>query len=441
VPTLATALDFYTPDSRPRIESAVRRAAQDGVGWDLELQVVDAHGTRKWVRASGQAETLDGAPIALTGAFMDITQRVQLENELRQAQKLEAIGRLTGGIAHDFNNVLTAILSSAELLEKSPEQRTAKVANTIAKAASRAGDLTGKLLAFSRQQVLNPVVVDLNTAVQDAIELLRPLLVEEANIRTNFHATPLTTTLDLAQLTAAILNIALNARDAMPDGGSLEVSTHQGADNNVVLTLTDSGVGMSADVMDQMFDPFFTTKPEGVGLGLSMVHGFVTQSGGSISVRSTPGQGTSFELSFPAAPADVSGNADKSTLHTAAEARILLVDDDPLVGDALSLTLSDHGFIVSTASDGPTAITHAGAHRFDFAVVDVTLTREMSGVELVKLLQRADPDLTAVLISGHAAAADIPAESTRTHFLQKPFKMETLLALLHRPGTEVARAS
>jgi signal transduction histidine kinase len=427
-PNLQLGLSLYAPEAQPVIIKALRDSLLSDAPWVRELPLALPSGARKWVRVTGKGVSVDGAKVII-GAFQDITERVRLEEELLQAQKLEAIGRLTGGVAHDFNNVLTAILSSAELLENAPEQRTAQLGAAIAKAATRAGDLTTKLLAYSRRQVLNPSALDLNVAVEEAIALLTPMLSDTIAIKRGLHPAPLWAMADPAQLSNAILNLAINAADAMPNGGVLHFATTLDAQGRARLDVTDTGIGMTPELAAKIFDPFFTTKGAGLGtgLGLSMVHGFVNQSGGAIEVDSTPGQGARFTLTFPpsdAAPVARVQAHERAQIET--HTRILLVDDDDLVRAALTRMLAEHGFSVAAAATPNAALEQISASEFDLAIVDVALGPNVSGAELARDLIVHAPHMKILLISGYTQEK-LDAETRTISFLQKPFTHQALL--------------
>lgn len=440
-PTLESALNFYLPESREVIQRAIELAMKTGEGWDLELQIKSARGVVKWVRANGKVAQTDGVVTSLVGAFADISTRVQMEAELRQSQKLESIGRLTGGIAHDFNNMLTAILSSAEVLENAQEPRTAQIAGVIAKAAERAGDLTGKLLAFSRQQVLSPVALDLNVAVREAAELLAPTLSSTVDLRCELNSEPLFAALDPAQLTNAILNLVVNASDAMPEGGVLRIATFLKGTDGVALEVSDSGAGMAPAIVDKIFEPFFTTKAEGIGtgLGLSMVHGFVTQSGGSVRVVSAPNKGATFTLIFPRSTAEgdalVAASPPRKVMAARAN-QVLLVDDDDLVRESLARALEQNGYVVTSASAGEAALTLQKRNQYDFAIVDVVLTKQMSGPELVRRMRQHDPELRAIFVSGYKNDADVYTVDGAVDFIAKPFSVNVLIERLQAMQSE-----
>lgn len=434
-PTLEKAASFHAPHARAKIEAAVRHAIATGEGWDLELEIDTARGERRWFRSNGKARFQDGRPVALIGAIFDVTDRVRLEEELRQSQKLESIGRLTGGIAHDFNNILTAILNSAESLNRSSEPRTLQIAHVITRAAERGSDLTDKLLSFSRKQALSPQTIDVNVALREARELITPLLKGAVTLTYDLYDDPLYAVLDRAQFISALINLAINACDAMPAGGALRIASALDSNGQVVVCVTDTGEGMSDTLRTKIFDPFFTTKPAGVGtgLGLSMVHGFVSQSGGVISVASAPGQGSTFTMRFPQteAPLFAEPNSETPVALPGAATRLLLVDDDELVRESLAVALRVRGYAVEEAECAAAALAIFAPGKFDVAIVDVVLTHEMAGPELVQTLLEQDPQLRAVLASGYAYDKDLPAAPGRVQFLAKPFAVDTLIARMN----------
>ncbi|ANP45513.1 hybrid sensor histidine kinase/response regulator [Candidatus Viadribacter manganicus] len=456
VPTLENALDFYTAESRPKFEAAVALAGETGQAWDMELQIRTARGNERWVRAVGRATIVDGVAINLHGVFADITSRVQLEEGLRQAQRLESVGRLAGGIAHDFNNVLTAVLNSADLLQttKQDDPRYNKLVDTILKATERASSLTRGLLAFSRQQLLTPRPTDLNKAIAEAANLVSALIPSDIRLMLDFHSSEVTALLDPNQLNSALINLAVNAKDAMPAGGILRLSTkvesRAGAEFGVI-TVSDTGAGIDPAHLSQVFEPFFTTKSGdgGTGLGLSMVHGFVTQSGGEVAVQSSPGAGTTFTLTFPLmrehkeAPASSKPVGGKNGASVGLS--ILLVDDDELIRDALALSLRDKGHIVVTAPDGPRALQLYDEGVFDVVIADVVLTAQMSGPQLAEVLQERNPRLNTVLVSGytHDKLTGTGRLAPGVSFLQKPFSIDALTAHLAslQVGSQASRAT
>jgi PAS domain S-box-containing protein len=366
---------------------------------------------------------MEGKVEGAVGVGIDISDRVKLEEQLRQAQKMEAVGQLTGGVAHDFNNLLTVIQGNLELLKSGLNDHTQQQNHVQAalQAASRGAELTWQLLAFSRQQPLAPKVTDCNSLIGGMIEMLTRTLGENIGIKTTLAPNLSQAMVDPAQLESAVLNLAINARDAMPGGGRLTIETanvilddrHQTPNDGVVpgryvaVAVTDDGIGMPADALEKAFEPFFTTKEfgKGSGLGLSMVYGFAKQSGGHARISSAVGEGTTVSLCLPEAqPSAVDGTDD--TLHfNAVESggeRILVVEDDPGVRTLVVRLLSQAGYVVSEAADGPTAIKFLDElSRVDLLLSDVILAGGMSGPDLVKAVQAGKPDMKVLFMSGH----------------------------------------
>jgi len=392
--------------------------------------------------------TFAGRPAALAIA-RDITQRKSLEAQLLQAQKMEAVGRLAGGVAHDFNNLLTAILGSADLLLEGlgPDHSEREEAEEIRKAALRAADLTRQLLAFSRQQVLAPQVLDLNEVVANMDKMLRRVIGEDIDLRTAPGRDLRAVRADRGQLEQVVMNLAVNARDAMPAGGKLTIETANmeldeayarehpvvKPGSYVMLAVSDTGVGMSAETRARIFEPFFTTKPKGkgTGLGLATVYGIVKQSGGYIWAYSEPGRGTSFKIYLPrvedaAVPA-------RSTPATTPSLRgsetILLVEDQEEVRRLVRRVLEARGYTVLVAASGAEALqvaaTHAGP--IQLLVTDVIMPA-MSGREVGLLVAAARPEAKVLYLSGYADESIVHhgVLEPGIAFLQKPFTAEGL---------------
>ncbi|HEX3807532.1 MAG TPA: PAS domain S-box protein, partial [Gaiellaceae bacterium] len=323
-------------------------------------------GRRRRVEFVATANVQPGKHIAVV---RDLTRQKELEAQLGQAQKMEAVGRLAGGIAHDFNNLLTAITGYAEfLIAGEQDDHLRRHAEEIKKAGARAASLTGQLLAFSRRQVLQPRVFDLNAIVSDMDMMLRRLIGEDVELVTMLNPQLAPVQADPTQVEQVIVNLAVNARDAMPHGGSVTVETANIVTDDaafVELRLTDTGVGMTVEEREQLFDPFFTTKEGGTGLGLATVYGVVEQSGGTIEVESSPGLGSSFRILLPAAEAAIE---EHEATPLAAPARgdesILLVEDELIVRQLVAEILQANGYTVLQAADGPSALEllrrHAG---------------------------------------------------------------------------------
>jgi len=380
----------------------------------------------------------------------DVTERRQLEERLRQAQKMEAVGRLAGGIAHDFNNLLTAILGYSDLVagREQLDDETRSEVREIRKAAERAAALTRQLLAFSRKQVLQPKVLDLNRLVTDTEALMRRLIGENIDLRTSLAPDLPPIRADRSQIEQVVVNLVVNARDAMPDGGTLTIETRNavfgrgdlehepelGPGSYVVLAVSDTGHGMSAEVQANIFDPFFTTKPpgQGTGLGLPTVLGIVKQSGGRIVFTSRVGAGTRFEVHLPAASpeaAEPSASAGSSRMGAGHET-ILVVEDEESVRRLIGDVLSRAGYRVRNASEPLEALRQAvEMEQIDLLVTDVVLPG-MNGRQLAEeLTARRSCRLKVLFISGHTEDTIVrhKISSDTEQFLQKPFDPAALV--------------
>jgi PAS domain S-box-containing protein len=385
----------------------------------------------------------DGTPIYLVGEARDVSELRGAQEQLRQSQKMEALGQLTGGIAHDFNNLLTVVVGGLDLIVKRAEDpKLGLYARNALEAAERGARLTAQLLAFSRVQRLEVKP----TLVTPLIDHLRPLLrnVLGPGIEKEFHLeeelTPVLA--DPTQFELAVLNLAINARDAMPDGGLLTVATRRltmttdpelEPGDYVELSISDTGVGMSPDVVSRAFEPFFTTKEvgRGTGLGLSMVYGVARQSGGTARIESVPGSGTVVRLYFRSASAAVPGGEspadtdveDRPIPQTAA--RILVVDDDPDVRGFVTASLEDMGFEVGEACDGQAALTLYAASPPDLVVLDY-LMPGMSGAEVAKAMRQERPEQAILFVSGYSETDAIRAAAPDALLLPKPFRADAL---------------
>jgi len=390
-----------------------------------------------------------------TAVIRDITERRQAaealkqrEDELRQAQKMEAVGRLAGGVAHDFNNLLTAILGYAELLLDTlpgddPNRR--QIAE-IQKAGRSAASLTRGLLAFSRKQVLQPVVLNLNAVVSNSEHLLRRLIGEDVELVITLEPSVAAVKADPAQVEQVLVNLAVNARDAMPSGGTLTIATvnldeattreHAPAATgaSAALVIRDTGVGMTDDVRAHIFEPFFTTKApgQGTGLGLASVYGAVNQSGGHVWVESAPGRGSTFTICLPAVasiPEPSQVETQENSLVYRGSETVLLVEDNDVVRAMARETLVGFGYTVVEASNGREALKVAGTalDRISLVLTDVVMPL-MGGAELAVRLRTMRPDMKFIFASGYASdpVPGPPASSPGAAFLQKPFSPSTL---------------
>jgi PAS domain S-box-containing protein len=449
---LDMARDLYVDaEERTRI---IREVADDRV-----IKGVEAHWRRKdgkviVVRLSGRGGVrYANEPLSFEMIAEDITERRQLEDQLRHSQKMEAVGRLAGGIAHDFNNLLTVIKGYSDLMlsEVRPGERMRNEVEEIRKAADRAAALTRQLLAFSRRQVLEPRVLDLNAVVNNMDRLLRRLIGDDVEFYTVLDAQLGTVKADPGQVEQVIMNLAVNARDAMPTGGRLTVETsnvelddayarenglaHGGS--FVMLAVTDNGMGMTAEIRSQIFEPFFTTKElgKGTGLGLSTVYGIVKQSGGHISCYSEVGKGTSFKVYLPIV-ATVKTQTTELTPQPrlAAEPRkatetVLLVEDEDGVRALVRQVLERDGYRVIEARTGAEAILSSEqfTEKIDLLLTDVVLAH-MSGKDVAKDVMAKRTDAKVLFISGYTEEAIVGngVLEAGTAFLQKPFTPNAL---------------
>jgi PAS domain S-box-containing protein len=370
--------------------------------------------------------------VLIRGSIIDITERRQLEEQLRQSQKMEAVGRLAGGVAHDFNNLLTVItLSSHMLLDTMKAGPQADQVKDIADAADRATTLTRQLLTFGRKDVQAPRVVDVNGAVREAESMLRRLIGEDVLLIVELDPEAWPVTIDPGHLSQVLMNLSVNARDAMPRGGTLVIRTVN-VEQQVCLSVSDTGVGMPADVMARAFEPFFTSKSvgKGTGLGLAVVHGIVEQSGGRIDVESELGRGTTFSVYLPASNLARPWAGDSAVLPARnGHESILLVEDEATLRQLAARALRARGFKVLLAADGAEALRILEIHRkpIDLLVTDVVMPN-MDGRELADRLRARMPDLKVLFLSGYMDDALLRRgvfEANET-LLQKPFTPHSL---------------
>jgi PAS domain S-box-containing protein len=380
----------------------------------------------------------------------DITDRKRMEAQLLQAQKMQAIGQLTGGVAHDFNNLLTVILGNAEILlgEMNSHDAHRKLVEPIVAAAERGAGLTQLMLAFARRQALEPSTFDLNEVITRMNALLRRTIGENVEVDLRLTKPLWTVTADIRQMETAILNIVLNARDAMPQGGKLTIETSNVELSDdfaarsvevipgqyVLMALSDTGIGMAPEILERIFEPFFTTKPvgKGTGLGLSMVHGFVKQTGGHIQIYSELGHGTCAKVFLPRAKADamaaVQSAQAPANLATGTES-ILVVEDDPHVRMFAVQLLRRLGYSVTEASDGPSAlqaISRSGAP--DLLFTDVVMPGGITGKQLAERVGQMAPGIKILFTSGYTENTIVHHGrlDPGVHLLQKPYKSDKL---------------
>jgi PAS domain S-box-containing protein len=465
-------------DDLQRVRDEVAAALRRGGPYRCEFRVRQHDGVYRWIEANGRVELDgDGKPARFPGVLLDIDhrraieealralnqeleQRVQLaleqreqaEEALRQSQKMEAVGQLTGGIAHDFNNLLTGISGSLQMLETRISQGRLDVVpryiDAAQGAAKRAAALTQRLLAFSRRQTLDPKPTNLNRLISDMEELVRRTSGPTIDVEVVGAAGLWAILIDQNQLENALLNLCINARDAMPDGGRLTIETANrwldgkaGTDRDlpagqyVSLAVTDTGIGMSKETIGRIFEPFFTTKPlgQGTGLGLSMIYGFVRQSNGQIRVYSEEGHGTTMCLYFPRylgdAPADDTGEAGMGGFENGFGETVLVVDDEPTVRLLMTDLLQDAGYRVLEAPDGPSGLKILQTEtRVDLLLSDVGLPGGMNGRQVADAARVLRPNLKVLFITGYAENAVIGNGHLEPgmQVITKPFAMEAL---------------
>ncbi|CDZ49124.1 hybrid sensor histidine kinase/response regulator [Neorhizobium galegae] len=390
-----------------------------------------------------------------TGFVRDLTSRHKIEEELRQAQKMEAIGQLTGGLAHDFNNLLTVISGNLEMMEnKLADAGLLELLHEAQGAAEDGAKLTGQLLAFGRRQPLNPKLADVGNLVSGFSELLRRTLGETIELRTTVTGVSNEALVDASQLQNALLNLTLNARDAMPRGGKLSIEISRvrldvdyaqmypdvRTGDFVLISVTDTGIGMPPDVKDKAFEPFFTTKGlgAGTGLGLSMVYGFAKQSGGHIQLYSEPGQGTSVRIFLPvarkadaAAPLAVEAGSKQASIPGGNE-KILVVEDDPRVRRIAVSRLTQLGYGVIEASNGQEALDQLGQHDgIHLLFTDIVMPGGMTGDELAAEVRTRRPGMKVLFTSGYAEPAIAGRELAQSgSWLKKPYTARELAVRL-----------
>jgi len=434
-------LESYRRTGRRKIIGIGREVSglrKDGSVFPIELAV---------------AEVPLGKRRLFMGTLKDLTPRKRLEEQLLHSQKLEAVGRLAGGVAHDFNNLLASILGYSELLlERGGDHSVRRAAEEIRRSAERGAALTRQLLAFSRRQELRLEPIDLNRALLDLQDMLSRLLGERIGLVHSIDPELWPSCADAGQLQQVVVNLVVNARDAMEEGGRITISTRNVALSSellrrgeavapgdwVVLTVTDDGAGMSEAILERIFEPFFTTKEpgKGTGLGLSTVYGIVHQFGGRILVDSAVGVGTTFEVYLPRSGAgsvtveeSAAPSTSVSTVGTSGRESVLLVEDDSTLRQLLSELLRSAGYDVLEASESDTALRLAGhTPSLQVLLTDMVMPGR-SGAELARLLKALHPDLRLVLMSGYSESDEgaTAAMELGALFLRKPFSNKTLL--------------
>jgi two-component system cell cycle sensor histidine kinase/response regulator CckA len=438
--------DFLTPDAAEYARACDRQVMESGEPL-LNIDEVrpDADGKPAQLLVN-RVPLRDGAGaiLGVLGVYQDVTEHKRLEAQFRQAQKMEAIGRLAGGIAHDFNNLLTIITGNTHLLQHLPpgDPEQPQLIEDINDAATRAAALTRQLLTFSRKQPTRPEVIDLNEIVNGLASLLRRLIGVRVTVRTELAAQPVRVRADLGQIEQVVMNLAVNAKDAMPDGGTLTIGTGEltGAGRFARLVVRDTGTGMTAEVKRHLFEPFFTTKDigKGTGLGLATVYGIVQQSGGVIEVESELGVGTTFDVRFPwcdGAPrssAEISGLGLSGRTGFSFRRAVLLVEDEERLRKMVRMTLETQGCVVTEANGGEAALALLTPERhFDMLVTDLVMPG-IDGRELATRARAVRPDLPIVFVSGYVPDQRRLEGLARAVFLPKPFTPGELVKTVDR---------
>ena len=453
-----TCYDFYPEERADIISDQDRKALATGAVSERTVKTVFADGTTHTMLVTKfPIPGSDGKPVAICGIHTDITERIVLQEKLAGAQKMEALGQLTGGVAHEFNNLLMVITANLQLLEeeikgmKSPTRRVRKAL----KSAFKGGELTQHMLSYVGRQALSPKVIDVNAFVADTVQMLRPMVGETIAIETVMGDDVWPVSIDPGGLDSTLLNLVINARDALPDGGKIIIETanfrlDEAAaarlpykvvpGDYVILAVVDNGTGMTPDVAERAFDPFFTTKDigKGIGLGLSRVFGFVRrQSGGYIDIESAPRRGTTVRLYLPrvqAGAGETPEPAEATEEPVRGGATVLVVEDNTEVLGATVELLEKLGYRVLYANNGRDALTLSEkADRIDLLLTDVVMPGGMNGVELARAIQRTRPTTKVVFMSGY------PDEATATEgvpesgapLLRKPFKTGELARVIN----------
>jgi PAS domain S-box-containing protein len=441
--------DQIHPDDRELLRNSVEKACRFGSDGQIVYRTLHKDGTWRFIESMRTAIRNDKGEVSrLVSIGRDITERRALEEQFMQSQKMEAVGRLSGGIAHDFNNLLGVVIGYAEFLVENLEHNEPLRSSSyeILVAGKRAASLTQQLLAFSRQQVLDPKVLDLNAVVSDVDKLLRRVIGEDIQLETRLDALPGSVKADQSQMEQVLVNLAVNARDAMQRGGKLTIRTgniemHEDFVQHrypvrpgpyVSLTVADTGTGMDAATRERAFEPFFTTKEQGkgTGLGLSTVYGVVKQSGGYIDIESAPGKGTTFKIYLPLTAEALAIETAGSELKTTRRGNetILLVEDETSLLTLTQDTLQACGYTVLGAKDGEEALKTSREYDglIDVLVTDVVMPG-MGGRALAQQLSRERPDMSVVFMSGysgHTYKDQWPVQSGS--FLAKPFTRRDL---------------
>ncbi|TPI85312.1 response regulator [Mesorhizobium sp. B2-8-9] len=442
------------PEDLPRVREALLAAKVTG-SYTCEFRWQCADGKYRIFLDQGiLSKGVDGRRPEILGTLLDVTERRELENQLLQSQRLEAVGKLTGGLAHDFNNLLAAVLSGLGLLERqlTLDEQAKKIVELTRRSAKQGAELVNRMLAFSRRQNLKPTAVRL-AALEDTMNgLVAPVLGGLIRFEWKVDNSVWPAHVDVGQLELALMNLVFNARDAMPSGGTIAVQAQNrvikipsedlAVGEYVVLTVKDTGAGIPKEILTKVVEPFFTTKPvgKGTGLGLSTVYGFMKQSGGALRIDSLVGRGTSMELWLPRSAEQPSDNVadldgERVLVETAGKAfpSLLLIDDSSGLRQLTAESLRQHGFTVTCAAGGAEAlaIIERTPHEFDVIVTDFAMPL-VSGIEVIRFARNLRSDWPAVMITGYADADAISNRPSDVPLVNKPFREKDLIESILR---------
>ena len=452
--SLSNFISMVHPDDRAIIAAGREQGRRGECPEPAEFRILRPDGSVRQIYNENELIRDDkGEPTYLAGTLHDVTERHQVEAQLRQAQKMEAIGNLTGGMAHDFNNILGVIIGNLDLARKGVggDRDLEEILGDALNAAWRGADLTRRLLAFARRQPLRPARVNINELIADTMRLLQRLLTEDIDVSLDLGTDIWPVTVDPAQLESSLANLATNARDAMPKGGRLIISTanreldaeyaaahaEARAGDFVMIAVSDTGTGMPAEVASKIFEPFFTTKEpgKGTGLGLSMVFGFLRQSGGHVSVYSEPGIGTTFRLYFPRATGESSPRevpASRAVERGSGET-ILVVEDNPAVRRVVLRQLREFGYRALECERAADALDTLSREHADLLFTDIVMPGGLDGVALARIALERWPKLKVVLTSGFPQSRidGYGEDVKKLRLLSKPYSSQELAAVLH----------
>lgn len=455
-PTLRQFLNLLADEDRPIVSQGFEKALQERSSYRADCRIFRPDGSSRFVHLQAQL-ILDATdkPVQMIGTIQDITDRKMLEEQVRHSQKMDAVGQLAGGIAHDFNNILTVIQGYTELISYAPQldQQTRSYASQISVSAERASKLTRQLLAFSRKQLMQLKPLDINQLLENLSPMLQRLLGEQTNLHMNLEGDLPSVPADAGMMEQILVNLAMNARDAMPKGGRLIIETalheidpeycriHLEAlpGNFICLSVIDTGCGMDSKTLDHIFEPFFTTKEfgRGTGLGLPTVYGIVKQHQGWIQVASEVGQGTAFKVFLPVGDAGL-GRANNQAQRMVGSRKpdtILLVEDEPPLRQLAKSILERDGYRVVEAASGPEALSvwKDFSNRIDMLLTDMVMPGGMTGRELARRLQAQNPSLKVLYTSGYSldfVESDLLLREG-VNFLAKPYGATSLTQAVH----------